>query len=230
FSQSTHKTVDLPVAFNGIPVPIRAAYTNSHSELLKWKGVIFNPVFAKSPIRSSEDIASPYRIKLSAITPLFDDKNLGSVIVAVKDNWPIINKISFLRIILKPNTARDPIWWPDVNVLYNVTRGSAQFLVITSGTEPRPFIVNKFDFIFIPMGELHTFSNLADEDFEIVAFFSKDNPQAEVSLLDATAFFPENIANYSLTKYAHCTKSCHGTPLKDLKHPKSTPYILRINP
>jgi hypothetical protein len=39
------------------------------------------------------------------------------------------------------------------------------------------------NYFFAPMGLTHTFINDSQEDFEVVALFSKDNPLPEVSFI-----------------------------------------------
>lgn len=229
FSSSDPKHVDLPVAFNGIPVVIRDVYTSPHAALREWTGTISNPLFGAYPVDADVNkiiTASPYGFNLAATPPLFSDPKMGSVIWAIKDNWSILEKISLLRAQLKQNVARDPIWYPDTATLYVVTRGQAEFNIIISGIEPIPFTVGYLDYIFVPVGVLHTFINTSAEDFEVIAFFPNTNPLPEVSLSVATGFFPKTIRNAALTKFGG--KKLSGEPLQQLNNTVVSPYLLRI--
>jgi len=61
-----------------------------------------------------------------------------------------------------------------------------------------------------------------------LVFFTNDNPLPEVSLLISTGFFPLEIADYGLVRFAGSTDKPNSEPLKDLKRPLTTPYILPI--
>jgi oxalate decarboxylase/phosphoglucose isomerase-like protein (cupin superfamily) len=230
FSTGISQDIDLPVAYNGIPVTVRNAYTSPHSELKNWKGITENPLLGKFHLQS--DIknvltASPYGFDLAKVTPLFKSKELGSVIWGVKSNWSILENISMLRAELKPGVARDAIWYPDAGTLYVVSKGQAEFHIIVAGTEPQPFKVKLYDYLYVPAGVLHTFVNSFSEDFAVIAFFTKADPQPEVSLSVATAFFPKSIIKSAMTEYG--TKLNKGDPLKDLKNTTVSPYLLKIS-
>jgi len=170
--------------------------------------------------------ASPYGFDLAKVTPLFNDEKLGSVIWGVKSNWNILENISVLRAHLKPGVARDPIWYPDAGTLYVVSQGVGQFNIIVSNSDPISLDVEMYDYIFVPAGVLHTFMNISTQDFEVTAFFTKADPQPEVSLSVATAFFPDSIRKSAMTEYGNENKS--GDPLKDLKYNTVSPYLLKI--
>jgi len=229
FSSELPLDIDLPVAFNGIPVPLRNAYTSPHTELKEWKGVIDNPLVGHCPDDPSLRkvlTASPYGFDLAKVTPLFTDNNLGSVVWGVKSNWSILENISVLRAHLKPGSARDAIWYPDVGTLYVVSEGQGEFHIIMNGENPSPIKVNRFDYIYVPTGFLHTFINTSANDFEVIAFFTKANPQPEVSLSVASSFFPNEIRRAAMTEYGTERKS--GDPLKHLKYTSVSPYLLPI--
>jgi oxalate decarboxylase len=182
FSSEFPGDMDLPVAWNGIPAPLRDAYTSPHQDLLQWQGVINNPLvgrYKNLPALQQVLTASPYGFDLAKVTPLFKDEKLGSVIWGVKSNWGILENISMLRAKLNPGVARDAIWYPDAGTLYTVAKGTAEFHLIMAGQEPKPFTINQFDYVFVPAGILHTFINTSKSDFEIVAFFTKADPQPE---------------------------------------------------
>ncbi len=229
FSSDLPQDIDLPVVFNGVPVPLRNAYTSPHSELREWKGVIKNPLVGHCPVDPAVKqvmTGSVYGFDLAKVTPLFSDKEMGSVIWGVQSNWSILENISVLRAHLKPHTARDLIWYPDAGTLYIVSEGQGEFHIITADAEPKPLEVKLFDYIFVPQGVLHSFMNTSTKDFEVTAFFTKANPQPEVSLSVATAFFPDTVRKAAMTTYGTLNKS--GDPLKELKYTDASPYLLRI--
>lgn len=229
FSSDEPQNIDLPVAFNGIPAPLRDAYTSPHSELRKWKGPIDNPLVGKwqaPPSLKEMALASPYQLDFARVTPLFNNSKLGSVIWGVKENWPILQNISILRAHLKPGVARDAIWYPDVGTLYVVSQGKGQFYLIQPGEETKSIEVGPFDYIFVPVGTLHTFLNTSSQDFEVIALFTKEDPHPEVSLAIATSFLPKSIAQAAMTQYSNVQKT--GTPLQFLRFQKSKPYLVPI--
>lgn len=229
FSSDHPENIGLPVAFNGVPIPIRNAYTSPHSDLKNWQGDSSNPLVAKYvPDQKliNNLTASPYRFDLSQVSPLLSDPNMGSVIWGVKDNWSIIKNISVLRAHLKPGIARDVIWYPDAGTLYVVTQGQGQFHIIVPNQKPSPIEVKRFDYVFVPVGTLHTFVNNSSEDFEVIAFFNKENPLPEISLSVATAFFPNSIRIKAMTEFGNEHKS--GDPLKELKFTTVSPYLLKL--
>lgn len=231
FSSGEPADIDLPVAFNGIPIPIRDAYTAPHAALRAWSGVTKNPLVGKfPPINAVHDVitGSPYGFDLRKVTPLFKDQELGSVAWGIKDNWGILEDISVLHAHLKPNVARDAIWYPDAGTLYVVSEGAGQFHIIVADQEPKAIEVNLFDYIYVPCGVLHTFLNNTSKDFRLTAFFTKADPQPEVSLSVATSFFPKRIRRAAMTQYGEENKS--GDPLEHLRYTEASPYLLPIDP
>ncbi len=229
FSSELPEDIDLPVAWNGIPAPLRDAYTSPHEELLKWQGTITNPLlgrFKNIPSLQQVLTASPYGFDLAKVTPLFKDEKLGSVIWGVKSNWSILEDISMLRATLMPGVARDAIWYPDAGTLYIAAKGQAEFHLIIAGQQPKPFIMKQFDYVYVPTGVLHTFINQSNEPFEIVAFFTKADPQPEVSLTVSTAFFPNIVRQAAMNQFALQNKS--GDPLKKLNYHTTSPYLIAI--
>jgi oxalate decarboxylase/phosphoglucose isomerase-like protein (cupin superfamily) len=228
FSTDLPQDIDLPVAFNGIPVEIRAAYTNPHSELRKWSGPIENYLvgrFHLQPAVREVIMASPYKFDFASVPPLLHSE-LGSVMWGVKSNWSILQNISVLRARLKPWVARDAIWYPDAGTLYVVSRGKAQFHIIVEGKKHAPLNVEFEDYIFVPCGVLHTFVNNTEEDFEVIAFFTKADPAPEISLAVSSSFFPETLLKTAMTEYGDQHKT--DDPLKELKKRYVSPFLLKI--
>jgi len=229
FSSEMPEDMDLPVAFNGVPAPLRDAYTSPHTELREWVGVSENPLVGYCPVDKALSqvlTASPYGFDLAKVTPLFNDHSLGSVAWGIKSNWQILESISILRAHLKPDVSRDAIWYPDAGTLYVVSQGQGQFHIVINGIKPEPINVNRFDYIYVPVGILHTFNNTSDDDFEVIAFFTKANPQPELSLSVATAFFPNTVRQAAMNQYGQ--KRGEGDPLKHLNHKTVSPYLLRV--
>lgn len=229
FSSELPQDIDMPVAWNGIPAPLRNAYTSPHEDLLKWKGVIKNTLVGKC--ETNPDIgkvltASPYGFDLAKVPPLFSDEELGSVIWGIKDNWSILEGISMLRAQLRPGVARDAIWYPDAGTLYVVSKGEADFHFIVKDHEPIPFKIKQLDYVFVPTGVLHTFINNSESDFEIIAFFTQADPQPEVSLSVSTSFFPNNIRRSAMTQYGTEHKS--GDPFKHMNYTTVSPYLIKV--
>ncbi len=230
FSSGAPADIDLPVAFNGLPLPLRDAYTSPHAELRQWTGQINNPLVGKyPPIEALHHVVtgSPYGFDLQKVTPLFANQQLGSVAWGVKSNWSILEDISILHARLKPNVARDAIWYPDAGTLYVVAEGSGQFNIIIADQEPTPFNVSLYDYVYVPPGVLHTFLNNSEQDFRVTAFFTKADPQPEVSLSVATAFFPNAIRKAAMTTYG--TQHKDGDPLANLTYTEVSPYLVPIN-
>lgn len=228
FSSAQPQDIDLPVAFNGVPVAVRNAYTSPHADLKNWVGPTTNPLVGKfTPTKGLDEqfTGSPYKFDLATVPPLFNDKTMGSVVWGIKDNWNILKDLSVLRAHLKPGIARDAIWYPDAGTLYVVSKGKGQFHIIMANSTPKPINVKKFDYIFVPQGTLHTFINTTQEDFEVVAFFNNDNPLPEVSLSVSTGFFPKPIIKQALTEYGNIKTD--GDPLKDLQPLQVSPYLLK---
>lgn len=229
FSAGIPLDMDLAVAYNGIPVPIRNAYTSPHKDLRHWQGTTKNLLvspYASPKILHDVITGSPYGFDLEKVTPLFNDNKLGSVIWGVQSNWPILEDISVLRAHLKPHVARDAIWYPDVGTLYVVSQGVGQFHIVMANYQLMPLDVKLFDYIYVPAGVLHTFLNNSDSDFTVTAFFTKANPQPEVSLSVATAFFPNELRKAAMTRFGNEKKS--GDPLAHLNYHTVSPYLLPI--
>lgn len=230
FASEMPQNIDLPVAYNGIPLPVRESMTSPHEELKNWKGPILSPLFGGyTPDRALSNLltGSPYKFDLSKVTPLFNHPQVGSVAWGVKDNWNVLENISVLHARLKRNVARDPIWYPDANMLYVVAHGSGQFHIVIDGMAPQSLSVSQGDYVFVPVGILHTFLNNSPEDLEVIAFFNKANPLPEVSLSVATSFFPNSIKRLAMTQYAGVRNS--GEPLQYLKYTNIKPYLIPLH-
>lgn len=230
FSGELPQDIDLPVAFNGIPAPLRNSYTSPHSELSRWQGPIENPLFGRftmQPALHQVKTASPYGFDLAQVTPLFNDSKLGSVAWAIKTNWSILEEISVLRAKLQPGVARDAIWYPDAGTLYVVAKGKGKFTIIIANQNPLEINAELYDYIYVPMGVLHTFANTGSDTFEVIAYFTQENPQPEVSLSVATAFFPNNLRRDALTRYG--TNDIQEDPLKDMQYTGVSPYLIKLS-
>ena len=252
FDKSDASTADLPVAFGGLPAPVRDAYTSPHAQLRAYVGPTSNPLFTRDPLhghvlarakqrhshrRADDDNPghnSKYRFDVNAARPLFRHRALGSVVWAVSSNWHVLSEtraaLSFIRVVLRPGTVRDAIWWPDASVLYAVTRGRASITLVLPGAQSMALDVDVTDRVLVPRGVLHTIAHAStggDQDLEVVGFFNTANPLPEVSLLAATNFFPKRIANASLA----AGTECKPRPLVEALKPATTsPYILAVNP
>lgn len=228
FSSDLPQDMDLPVAFNGVPIFLRNAYTSPHEDLKKWQGVVSNPLVSKytPPQSLAEPSGSPYKFDLAQVTPLFNEPKLGSVVWGIKDNWRILEKISIVRGRLKPGVARDAIWYPDAGTLYVVAKGQAQFQMVFADQEPKLFNIKQYDYIFVPVGIMHTFMNDGKTDLEMIAFFSKANPLPEVSLAVATSFFPASVRREAMTEYGNISDK--SDPLKHLNFSSQTPYLINL--
>jgi len=79
FSADLPQDIDLPVAFNGIPVQVREAYSNPHAELKKWVGITDSTLVGRYHLENKVlDVAmsSPYGFDLNVTPPLFSDQLL----------------------------------------------------------------------------------------------------------------------------------------------------------
>lgn len=229
FSEALPGDMDLPVAFNGIPAPVRDALTSPHKLLREWQGPNSNPLVGRYqplPEVNKVKLASPYGFDLAQTPPLFVNKALGSVTWAVKSNWRILEGISILRAQLKSGTARDPIWYPDAGTLYVVAEGSGTFHIITANNNNAPLKINYLDYIYVPTGVLHTFVNTTKKELHLIAFFTQEDPQPEVSLSVATGFFPKNIRESAMRQYGLLNEK--GAELLKLKNTTVSPYILKV--
>lgn len=229
FSSDRPQRMDMPVAYHSLPAPVRDAFTAPHIQLREWEGVKENPLLGYCPIQMAiraVTTGSPYGFDFAKVTPLFNDTELGSVAWGVKNNWNSLEDISVQRAHLKSGVSRDPIWYPDSGALYVITKGKGEFRLVMTGQEPSVLEVEQYDYIFVPAGTLHTFSNTGKDDFEVVAFFSKASPQPEVSLSVATAFFPNTVRKAAMTQFVSEHKP--GDPLRDMNYKDVSPYLLKV--
>ena len=65
-------------------------------------------------------------------------------------------------------------------------------------------------------------------DFKITAFFTKADPQPEVSLSVATAFFPNTVRRAAMTQYGNEQNA--GDPLQHLAYTQASPYLIPLEP
>lgn len=266
----TQNAFDFPTIYNGLPEGIRIAYTQPgrHAELSHYIGPRFNPVNGFNPLSSyrnpllQKHTRSPYKFDVRKSKPLFYNKHLGIIQHGTAAQWPILQDqhISVLFAALRPFAWRDLIWYPDSSILYTVTQGRGQFLILIPGWEPRSFTIRYHDLILVRSNIPHTFQNTEkDQDLHMVGIFNQSNPSEEISLGVSTNFFPRSISHASLVYWGNRSPTQKAeneerqllkkqqqqknnkkqqlvkhikneNPLKYLKHFTTNPYILPGRP
>ena len=237
FDKTRPGNYDYSMVYGSLPAVIRGAYSPDHKHLQSYVGTRWSPIVGHLPacmIDTKVNNNSAYQLAIDATEPLFMDSNLGSVHKAWADNWPILEssnnsscQLSMIRTVLQPGTCRDAIWWPDVNVVYTLTKGHGHASLSLPWAEPAELELKHQDYLFVPQAVAHTFVNRSsDEQMEVVGFMSKHSPMPEMSILRDSKALPLHILNAGLSGYG---ASSYENVITELCTVGAGARIFRIN-
>jgi oxalate decarboxylase len=124
-------------------------------------------------------IPNPYKFNLKEapqIQTKIQSKG-GTVILANKYSFPILNGLSCYSLVLKKGGIREPHWHPNAAELDYVIKGRARMIIFSPGGNVDTFEVEPNQIVFIPTAYFHYIENIGDEELHFAVFFSHEKPQ-----------------------------------------------------
>jgi len=119
---------------------------------------------------------SPYHYALENATPLLD-KSSGSVRVARKDVWPMLNSHSLYSLRITSSGMREPHWHPETAELGFVRKGHARMSVQNPEGAIETYCLQPGDVYFIPKAYPHHIENIGQGALHFLIFFDQAMPQ-----------------------------------------------------
>jgi oxalate decarboxylase len=101
----------------------------------------------------------------------------GCRIEVTKRNFPLLNGMSFYRLILYPKAVREPHWHANADELGYCLAGKILVSLYGTGNVKQTFLVNPGEAFFIPSGSLHAIENVSKETSEAILQFSHEEPE-----------------------------------------------------
>jgi uncharacterized RmlC-like cupin family protein len=94
-------------------------------------------------------------------------------------------RMCMFKSVIPPATRSRPHYHPGAEICAYVLSGSCKILIRKPGSEDQEYEVGPGMFVYIPMGEIHTFHNVSKkEPLELIAAYSSpegaDIPKVEV--------------------------------------------------
>ncbi len=126
--------------------------------------------------------------KISSSDLVYDFENTGGTVKMVrKESFPILDGSSLYLLTLKPGGLRTPHWHPNCAELGLVTKGTAEYGIVSNfGEKDGPFEAKTGDIIFIPKAYFHYIKNTGEDDLEIAIFFNDEKPE-DIGLNEAVS-------------------------------------------
>jgi len=101
----------------------------------------------------------------------------GKRIIANKRNFPVLQGMSFYRLILYPNGIREPHWHANADELGYCLTGKVLISLYETGNVKKKFIVNQGEAFLISSGTLHSIENMSEEASDLILQFSHEEPE-----------------------------------------------------
>ena len=101
----------------------------------------------------------------------------GYRVEATKSNFPLLQGMSFYRLVLYPKGIREPHWHANADELGYCLKGKVLVSLYATKNEKETFLVNEGEAFFIPSGSLHDVENVNEEASELILQFSHEEPE-----------------------------------------------------
>lgn len=116
----------------------------------------------------------------------------GYRIKATKSNFPVLQNMSFYKLILNERGVREPHWHANADELGYCLKGKVRISLYSNKNVKETFILNTGNAFFIPSGALHSIENIGNESAEIILQFSHEEPE-EFSLSSTFNMFSKAV-------------------------------------
>jgi len=119
---------------------------------------------------------SSHLFRLSQLKPQIQMEG-GSRLEATKSNFPVLQGMSFYKLLLNPKAVREPHWHANADELGYCLQGQILVSFYASGNKKETFLVNSGEAFFIPSGSLHGIETVGEEIAELILQFSNEQPE-----------------------------------------------------
>lgn len=101
----------------------------------------------------------------------------GYRLKATKSTFPVLQGMSFYKLVLHPNGMREPHWHANADELGYCLKGKLLISFYANGNRKENFIISAGETFFIPSGAFHSIENIGIDSAEIILQFSHDEPE-----------------------------------------------------
>jgi len=120
-------------------------------------------------------ISSRYKFNIEASSKPILTKG-GYVQLGTKQNLPMLSGLGILGFGLNPKGIVEPHWHTNAGELVYIVRGQTRITVASPDGKTEVLNVNGGQGAFAPASHFHNIENVGDEDVEVIAFFSHEDP------------------------------------------------------
>jgi oxalate decarboxylase len=96
---------------------------------------------------------------------------------ATKDNFKVLEGMSFYKLVLETKALREPHWHANADELGYALKGTLLISIYGNKNVKEAFLVKIGEAFFIPSGSLHSIENVGDETAEVILTFSHEEPE-----------------------------------------------------
>lgn len=101
----------------------------------------------------------------------------GYRIRATKSHFPVLQGMSFYKLILHTQAVREPHWHANADELGYCLKGKLLVSIYGNRNDRESFVVSEGEAFFIPSGALHGIENIGEQTAEIILQFSHEEPE-----------------------------------------------------
>ncbi len=94
-----------------------------------------------------------------------------------KKNFPLLQGVSFYKLVLHKNGIREPHWHANADELGYCLKGKVLVTVYGNNNQRESFVVEQGKAFFIPSGFLHGIENIGEDTAEFVLLFSNEQTE-----------------------------------------------------
>lgn len=120
------------------------------------------------------------------------DQKEGSRITVTKNNFPLLQGMSFYKLTIEPNAIRVPHWHANADELGCCLNGHVLVSIYATGNKKASFLISAGQAFFIPSGALHAIENVGGETAELILQFSHEEPE-DFSLTSTFGMFSDAV-------------------------------------
>jgi oxalate decarboxylase len=139
------------------------------------KDILIGKKKSKGKIPEHAHFTNDYKFSVEETFPHLANEG-GSAIVARKDTWPVLDKISMYSLRITDKGMREPHWHPETAEMGYVLKGRARMTVQSPGGSFDTYTLKKGDMYFIPRAYPHHIENLEKKEMRFLIFFDQPIP------------------------------------------------------
>jgi oxalate decarboxylase len=121
-------------------------------------------------------MSSSHLFHLSELAPQTKREG-GYRVKATKSLFPILEGMSFYKLVLLKNAIREPHWHANADELGYCLKGQILVSLYANNNVKATFLVTPGEAFFVPSGTLHGIENIGEDTAEIILEFSNEEPE-----------------------------------------------------